>query len=502
MDRERAETYLRLLAEKGLAAKDAWHTLRVVALALTATEALEDGTAEAIMADFDLAMNVRRQRTGHDPAAGWPAGGVAQAAIRAAGARIRSAHPPAPGQVAPGLLAPGQVAPGWPRPGRHYPATARPGPAQTPPGPAPGGAAGPAAQDAAGPERFIPVGRTIPFTDGIIADGVYLMAYAQTAAGARFTAGWRTHVLRTGPPYFGVCTVTDDRGRRYQLDFAGHGGGYGWGGVLMLSPDPAPDARWLEISAPGGPAVRIGLDPSSGVAATVSQASISAGEHLLTMIAERLLALAPDFPHEPGPVSPGLSAMAAGLSEVVAALEAAELLAPLSPLPGWLATVCANLRIDAPGLTAPPALDLPEQWLSLLAHYHRRKPGTAPAREGYAALAGALPEVDGIRLAFLGLENVEGRTVLHVLARGLAREFRHGPCGIDLGFPLSVWIGDGGGRWHLGHHPYDRHPDGGEDVLQLQLTPPLPRSAAWVEVLAAGRSARARARLPLRWGSL
>ena len=39
-------------------------------------------------------------------------------------------------------------------------------------------------------------------------------------------------------------------------------------------------------------------------------------------------------------------------------------------------------------------------------------------REGYAALAAALPELDGIRLTLLGLQHTEGSSSLHVLARG------------------------------------------------------------------------------------
>jgi hypothetical protein len=481
MNRERAETYLRLLAEANLTAKDTWQTLRVAALALTAVDALDEQVAEAILADYDLAVSVRHTRPQQDPAPGWPSGPV----LRAVAGRIRSFSP----------MTAGPPAPFWPGAGRRYPrATVRPQPALAAPGPDPG--ADPVA------EHFVMIGQTVPFPDAVILDGVYLMAYARTAAGARFTAGWQTHLLRpdTGLPPFELCTVTDDRGRRYQMDFTGDSAGPRWTGLVTLYPDPPADVRWFEISAPDGPAVRVELVPTD-VAAAVEDADVGPGEHLLTLIAERMLATAPDFPHDPRRdlVSPGLTSLATGLGEVVAALEAAELLPPLSPLPGWLATLCVNLRVNVPGLTAPPALDLPDQWLSLLAHHHRRKPGSAPAREGYAATAGALPEVDGVRLAFLGLENTEGQSWLHVLARGMTRQARHGPCGIDMDFPLSVWAADSGGRWHLARLA-GRHSDDGEDVLRLRLTPPLPSSAAWIEVLAAGRSARARARLPLRWG--
>ena len=82
--------------------------------------------------------------------------------------------------------------------------------------------------------------------------------------------------------------------------------------------------------------------------------------------------------------------------------------------------------------------------------------------------------------------------MLHVLARGLQRERRPGPHGINLDFPLSFWLRDNGGRWHaarpVGWHPADR-----EHSIGLALVPPLPRSTAWVEVLAGGRSGEVRA---------
>jgi hypothetical protein len=43
-------------------------------------------------------------------------------------------------------------------------------------------------------------------------------------------------------------------------------------------------------------------------------------------------------------------------------------------------------------------------------------------------------------------------------------------------------------------------PEDREYAVRLQLVPPLPRSTAWIEVLAGGRSAEVRTKLPLRWG--
>ena len=190
--------------------------------------------------------------------------------------------------------------------------------------------------------------------------------------------------------------------------------------------------------------------------------------------------------------------MAAGFGDIIGALQAADALSPLSPVPARLATLCASLDLNGHGITVPPAHDLPEPWLSLLAHYQRRKPDPPQMRDGYAALAASLPELDGIRLTLLGLQHTQGGSALHVLAQGQTPEPRPGPLDIDMSFPLSLWLRDSGGRWHAARR--DRcHRAGLESAIRLRLVPPLTRPADWVEVLAGGRSAEVRATLPLCW---
>ena len=125
------------------------------------------------------------------------------------------------------------------------------------------------------------------------------------------------------------------------------------------------------------------------------------------------------------PTSPR-QVVAGGFGVIIAALEAAGVLSPLSPVPARLATLCASLDLNGHGIAVPPAHDLPEPWLSLLAHYQRRKPEPCQMREGYAALAACLPELDGIRLTLLGLQHTQGSSALHVLARGRIPELRPG----------------------------------------------------------------------------
>jgi len=360
--------------------------------------------------------------------------------------------------------------------------------------------------------RFVPVGLTVPFHHAGVGGELHLLSYAHTGPGARFIVAWgmRTQPLqhlmgmqRLDLIPFDRFTVTDDRGARYQLDcvLAGHPE---WTGELSLSPTPPRDVRWLDVTAPPSFAVRVDLRPPgpAGDEAQVTQTRYSPGERLLIVLAERLLTTAPDAQQlRPGAerMRRQLHPMATNLGDIVAALETADVLSPLSPVPARLATLCASLDFDGHGLAVPPALKLPEPWLSLLAHYQRRKPDPPPVHEGYAGLAADLPEIDGIRLALLGLHHTGEGSSLHVLARGLIPESKPGPLGIDRGFPLSIWLRDSGGRWHA-TRPADRRWTDGECTARLHLVPPLTRPTDWVEVLASGQSAEVRITLPLRWG--
>ena len=203
MNRERAETYLRLLAEAELRdpalalssagpparSADAPFVTAPVALtraawALTAVGALDLRTAEAILADAELAVAARQRP---EVAAASPAGPRRFAGGRAL-ARMSHLMPSVP------ALAPAP----------------------------PGGSAPPD-----GPDRYVPVGQMVLFHDELISGELDLMAYAHTPAGARFTAAWRIRDLMgsryNGLPPVDAITVADDRGQRYDLEFAANG---------------------------------------------------------------------------------------------------------------------------------------------------------------------------------------------------------------------------------------------------------------------------------------
>jgi hypothetical protein len=482
MNRERAETFLRLLVEAELRepalpplpappSSDAplvsmSAALTRAAWALIAVGALDLETAEGVLADAELALAARQRP--EPPEAGLVAW-AGQAGFRAGRGRFATAR----------LTI------------RTRPRTPR---AEVSASPAPSG----------GPDRYVPVGQMILFHDETISGELGLMSYAHTASGARLVAAWQARdplgLRRHGVPPVEAFTVTDDRGQRYDLLFSTKGRPESTCD-LSLRPDPPSGIRWLDITAPGEQAVRVNLDrPVDMPAPEIRPVEASAGEQLLNRIAERLLTMAPEFPAELATMAPvPLDHLTTGLGVMIAALEATEVLSPLSPVPGQLAALCASLRVRGHGISAAPPAELPEPWLSLLTHYHRRKPDTTPAGDGFAAAAAALPELDGIRLVLLGLHNCDGRTWVDALASGHVPRQQHGPLGLDMAFPLSVWLRDDAGRWHVAR-PSGWFVEGGEVTFTLRLTPPLTRSPAWIEVLVVGQSAEVRATVPLSWG--
>jgi hypothetical protein len=184
---------------------------------------------------------------------------------------------------------------------------------------------------------------------------------------------------------------------------------------------------------------------------------------------------------------------------VIAALQECGALPPLSPVPGQLATLCARLNVAGHGITTPPASDLPEPWLSVLTQYQNRETGAALVRDGCAAAAAVLPELDGIQLTILGLHNCQDSSVLHMHASGPACHIIYGP-DEPYSWP-PVWIYDSGGRWHA-TRTSGQSGMNGEIALRLEIVPPLSSTTTWIKVRATGQSAEARARLPLRWQSL
>jgi hypothetical protein len=440
MDRERAETHLRLLAEAELrrvmktpagSIHGRWSSARLilVAHALTAAGAVGADVAAEIRADAGLAVAVRH--------------------------RVFARN-----------LVPGR---------------SRPAPQRT-------------------SWRVVPIGQVIKIRAAGTRRDLSVVAYVQSAGGARFiVAEWP----------FGPFTVTaaDDQGTSYQISWRGEMAPR----ELQLRPCPPHQIRWLDLTtAVGEPATRIDLDrqiPAPVPDVTVTATAHSPGEVLLDALAARILTAAALFsqnnPRQPAAASGDLRALGDGPGHVVAALHAAGVLPPDSPVPGQLAGLCARLGISGHGITAPPARDLPERWHSMLTP-PSREPKAPPAPGILAATVVELPELNRANMAIAGLHHGERGTIMHLLATGVTLEAGW-PYGIR---PLPVlWIRDSDGRWHATRADGVVSPwaDNGANpwidtrmvTAWLRIIPPLDRGTTWIEISAAGRAAQVRATLPL-----
>jgi hypothetical protein len=296
-------------------------------------------------------------------------------------------------------------------------------------------------------------------------------------------------------------TAADDRGTGYQMSYHGNSSRPGeW--TLRLHPDPPRDLGWLDLTTtPGKPSVRIDLTPRPA-AATVRPVTGSPAEQLLTNLATRLLTTGAIFPQDILILLTELEGVLErpwppdtvdGLGDVIAALQASGALPPASLVPGQLAALCARLNVTGHGITVPPARDLPEPWLSVLTH-HRAATRTAPEPDGCAAVAAALPDLDGIRLSILGLTSSADGTILHTYASGPMRSAYYGSPERNLA--PAIWIHDSRGDWHATR--VTRYHEG-DITMRLQVLPSLSHGTAWIEVIVTGHSAEARAMLPLRW---
>jgi hypothetical protein len=459
MNRERAEAFLRQLAEAELRRARTLPAARIgrpqdsaglalVAPALVAVGAVDAGTAAQIRADLELAVAGRQ-----------PGEENSARLMRSFSGRVGTtvAHDQA-------------LSTGHARPAPHRASW-----------------------------RVVPVGQVIHWRDGDVRHELLVVAYLRSAGGARFImAGWP----------FRPLTAADDRGASYHV---GYQGGPGVA-EFLLSPDPPGQIRWLDlITAPGEPATRIDLDPPIPASdVTMTRNAHSPGELLLDVIAARILCSGPSVPQDDPERPPAATAdlrafIADGPGEIVVALHASGALPPASPVPGQLAGLCTRIGIPGHGITAPPA-DLPEPWHSMLTR-PRRLPEAEPAPGILAATVAELPELDGAHITILGLHHctIVGRhnsatqTIVHTLVSGVTAEDDWTYGRVVRPLP-ALWVRDSSGRWHA-TRTYFTMPSGtsGEVVLWLEIVPPLDRDTAWIDLVATGRSAEVRVRLPLSW---
>jgi hypothetical protein len=474
LNRERAETHLRRIAEAELRRSSGRaqpsgdpdiERIRQVARTLRAVHAIDQAAVNALLADFELALTIRR-----------PAELLAFAR-RSGGTVFKSAY-----RSTLTITHASQAIPGGTAPAAGT---------QSPPPP---------------DSRVLPVGLMIPVTADDTSGEIYLMAYAHGAGGALFSVHARVHER----PFAGTAgvpehahgmqplnnlTAADEAGVSYALFFSGDGSDGEWTGQLRLHPDPPPGIRWLDLAVPGGAVTRVSLGSNPRPASTVFESTLSPGEHLLNRMAIQLLVQHP----------------AGRLDDVVEALIAAGVLSPLSPVLGQLAALCDELGIT-PAPVSPahastahastaPACKLPEAWRSVLDYRVRIDDGIPSPGSGFAALAVAFPELDGTTLTLLGLHNHQDETFLHLHVRGVREPAYH----YLAALPLLLWLRDDTGGWHtLGgsgtwstHGGWHTHGD--EMTARLPVVPPLLLDSTRLEIIATGLSAQARMTVALQW---
>jgi hypothetical protein len=446
---ERAETYLRLLAEAALRPKedlraDRARADRVERAARTLVDAgvLDGQAAGQILTELQLALLVRRRPT-----------------VPAAATRLRglAGFQPSRPRAASGRS---------PRPWRVF-------------------AAGPATAGSR-PWRVFPAG---PATAGSRAMALILIADRALAPATLYFPP-AVGLEESDLPSLARLTASDDLGTRYRLGYAnGSWAANTWTGTIIVYPAPPGAARWLKINSPNEQVLRVDMTGAPAALAahgTVSEpVAESPGERLLARQAEAMLtALSLGHPTGHGPSE---------LAETVATLEGAGVLSPLSLAPKRLAALGQLLGLPTQG----PADQVPARWTEILARYGRRR--QPPPVSGTAAIGVALPEIDAARFAIAGLHSGASGTFLHILVQGLRPITRRHPPGLPDDSGFSWWARDDAGGWHLGAVE-DISPVGGpEGLLRLALLPPLGHPTGTLTIQVSGHTQQATANLPVRW---
>ena len=475
MNRERAEAYLRQLAEAELRRARTLPAARIpgrrntarlalVAQALVAVGAVDVGTADQIRADLELAVAVRQPGQENQASPGQR-GLPPDERKRLA----RLMHSP-PGRVGAVPLPVSGLSTGDTRPAPHRASW-----------------------------RVVPVGQVIPIRDGRSPPRV-------APGGLPAVCGRRA--VHHGRLAVRPLTAVDDHGASYQLGFrGGHAAA-----ELVLRPDPPHQIRWLDlITAPGEPATRIDLDPQIPAPdVTVTRNAHSPGELLLDVIAARILCSGAAVPRDdlehPAAGAADLRAFIGdGPGDIVAALHASGALPPASPVPGQLAALCTRIGIPGHGITAPPA-GLPERWHSMLTR-PRRLPRAGPAPGIAAAAVAELPELDGARITILGLHhstivglhNSATKTIVHMPVTGVTPEDDWTYGRVDPAGCRRCWSATAAAAGTpRAPTARARRRTAARSSCGLRWSC-IDTGAPWVKVVATGRSAQVRVRLPLCW---
>ena len=352
--------------------------------------------------------------------------------------------------------------------------------------------------------RVTPIGRALRVASGRAPSALHLMSLVRTDTPlAVITVATRMHELPDGPDtdleiagaglqhlLSGQLWAVDDQGTRYTVHFEGYREGTAtWLGIARLQPAPPPSAQRLDLVSDGTRLIRVPLGPPTArglkaAPATREPVPVLPGERLLVLEAERILASAQARGPGQGP-TPG---------EIITVLTEAGAIAAGSPVPGQLAALCHRLSLAGHGITVPPAAQIPAPWASVLAH--RDAPVPADGPDACAPLACVLPDVDGARFALAGLSTAAGESHLHVISHGMPQLQDRFDRNWAPGF--SWWLRDGAGTWHVATAGEPRWFTDGTQAFRLRLTPPLAAVPDAAEIVVTGPATRIGATIPIR----
>lgn len=479
---ERAETYLRLLAETELRRAPVLngpgaqpHRLSLAASTLALADAISLSTAWQVVADFQAACALRvgdptPAVLGRSPH--WLSRPPASLTLSSRPSVVRHS-------VVQFLTSSHRL--GWAAPAAPSAAPAAP--------------------------AVVPIGATLPLPaerEGWYGE-LLLLALARTDSGAAITVAtrWagqtrRSATLRPRHAPFHEVAAVDDRGVSYRAalwDMGIEDGRDWWDCHLGLAPAPPDGIRWLDIG-PGsrGRYVRVELAAPDRAAGSAAQPvpPAAAAARLLDRAGDELLAAGPES-------RAGDRSLGYRVALLITDLTAGGVLAADDPAVARLLGLGWRLGVDL-GLPAGgriPAAALPAAWHSMLADGAARD-----GPEGAATCTASLPEIGGAWFALAGLRSARDGATLHVMASGWTPHGNGwmvhglGPHS-DPGQATLTWRArDSAGRWHL---ISAMHWGSQQGMIQMRLVPPLHPAATSLDVIVSDGSRQVSATVPLDW---
>jgi hypothetical protein len=294
------------------------------------------------------------------------------------------------------------------------------------------------------------------------------------------------------------ASAVDDRGGTYGAHFSGGGGGGEWDGRLNLSPAPPPGVRWLDMTLPGAPAVRMRLGaPPRDVEITTEPAMTSTADRFVDAETMRLLGREPTDLDLPSDDDPDLSdddpddGEILPLLRIAGHLVAAGVLGTDSPSLRRLTAAAAQLDIQLPDpLAAIEPADLPAGWLSLLS-----RAGCTDGPTGAIPIAVVLPEIDGVQCVIVELVSESDSATMQVHARGWSEPREPYGVGSD---PIWWSARDNLGGGYVVREGSSSYGNGEAD-LGLVVSPAINPQARVLDIILTGTTTQLTVSVPLDW---